>query len=240
MTLVDSLVATARIDTIAVLVLGADGRQLSGPNVRNTLSRLFIDLGGAQPYEKTVGVENPVVVALTGAAADRLIASGATATATIGVDVRGAPPVQEIRLQVHRSGLLVRDDLSGSILPVVDATTGQALDGQLTSQSLVILSNQFEEYVHNYPNPFHAGREPTRIAYFLSAPASVTVRVFSLTGELVYEENIPQGDPRAAPGARETEWDGRNGKGEVVRNGIYVCVVDAGGKSAKFRIAVAK
>jgi hypothetical protein len=28
--------------------------------------------------------------------------------------------------------------------------------------------------------------------------------------------------------------------GDVVRNGIYVCVISAGGNSAKFRIAVAK
>jgi flagellar hook assembly protein FlgD len=56
----------------------------------------------------------------------------------------------------------------------------------------------------------------------------------------VYEENIPSGDARAQAGPQETTWDGRNGKGEVVRNGVYVCVVDAGGRSAKFRIAVAK
>jgi hypothetical protein len=29
-------------------------------------------------------------------------------------------------------------------------------------------------------------------------------------------------------------------KGEVVRNGIYVCVLSAGSNSTKFRIAVAK
>jgi hypothetical protein len=29
-------------------------------------------------------------------------------------------------------------------------------------------------------------------------------------------------------------------KGETVRNGIYICQLDAGGKSARIRIAVAK
>jgi hypothetical protein len=29
-------------------------------------------------------------------------------------------------------------------------------------------------------------------------------------------------------------------QGEVVRNGVYVCVLSAGGQSTKFRIAVAK
>jgi hypothetical protein len=102
------------------------------------------------------------------------------------------------------------------------------------------LSSSFDEYVHNYPNPFRAGSQNTRIAYFLDNPGGVNVRIFALDGSLVYEESIPAGDSRAQRGPQETTWDGRNGNGDVVRNGVYVCVVDAGGRSAKFRIAVAK
>ena len=36
------------------------------------------------------------------------------------------------------------------------------------------------------------------------------------------------------------ERNGANMNGEVVRNGIYVCVIEAGSNSARFRIAVAK
>jgi flagellar hook assembly protein FlgD len=68
----------------------------------------------------------------------------------------------------------------------------------------------------------------------------VSLRIFDITGELVYEESIPAGDPRAQAGPQETPWDGRNMNGDVVRNGIYVCALNAGSKSAKIRIAVAK
>ena len=103
-----------------------------------------------------------------------------------------------------------------------------------------MLSSNFEEYVHNYPNPFRAGSQSTRIAYFLDQASNVTLRIFALTGELVWEESIPSSDARGQAGPRETQWDGRNGSGEVVRNGVYVCVLNAGSKSVRFNIAVAK
>jgi len=68
----------------------------------------------------------------------------------------------------------------------------------------------------------------------------VTIRVYAMTGELVWEQNISSSDPGGQTGAREALWDGRNGKGNVVRNGVYVCVLNAGSKSARFNIAVAK
>jgi len=124
------------------------------------------------------------------------------------------------------------------LLNQLGRAVGQPLD--IKSGPLVILSSNFQEYAHNYPNPFSAGNVETKIAYFLDAPANVTLKIYDITGELVHEESIASGDPRAQAGPQETTWDGRNDKGEVVRNGVYVCMLNAGGKSAKFRIAVAK
>jgi hypothetical protein len=66
------------------------------------------------------------------------------------------------------------------------------------------------------------------------------MKIYTLSGELVYEESVPPGDARTTAGPHELEWNGRNGQGEIVRNGIYICVLNAGGNSATFRIAVAK
>jgi len=38
----------------------------------------------------------------------------------------------------------------------------------------------------------------------------------------------------------EIPWNGRNDRGELVRNGVYMCKVEAGSQSALFKIAVAK
>jgi flagellar hook assembly protein FlgD len=105
---------------------------------------------------------------------------------------------------------------------------------------LVILGGSFQEYAHNYPNPFRAGSQDTRIAYFLNAAAPVSLKIYAMTGELVFEKDIDAGSAGAQAGPQETTWDGRNGQGEIVRNGVYVCVLNAGSNSAKFRIAVAK
>jgi FlgD Ig-like domain len=168
---------------------------------------------------------------------DRRINPDGSIVATVYLDLDPSPRATEFRVRLLGTGMVVSDPGSPQKLGVTDAQ-GQALD--LKSGPLVILSSNFEEYAHNYPNPFRAGSDETRIAYFLDAPANVSIKIYAITGDLVHEESIPSSDPRAQSGPQETTWDGRNDKGEVVRNGVYVCVLNAGGKSAKFRIAVAK
>jgi Bacterial Ig-like domain (group 1)/FlgD Ig-like domain len=236
----DASVADARIDTIAVTVVGDDGTPLGPGTVAATLSRLAIDIGGAAPYEVVDPSTNPVVVSfLAGAVAERSIAPDAVRNAIVSISLDGDPSASEFSVGLRSGALAVRDSQSGQRLGVTDSQ-GNPLNGAITSEPLVILSSQFSEYVHNYPNPFRAGSQDTRIAYVMQGAGSVNVQVYDLTGDLVYEESIPAGDPRTQAGPQETTWDGRNGKGEVVRNGIYVCVLNAGGQTAKFRIAVAK
>ena len=106
------------------------------------------------------------------------------------------------------------------------------------------MSGDFEEYVHNYPNPFKAGSEETRIAYFMTVDAPVNIRIFDLMGNLVWSKDISAGDPGATGSEPRTWcevfWDGRNDKGQLVRNGVYLCRIQAGSRSATFKIAVAK
>jgi hypothetical protein len=123
---------------------------------------------------------------------------------------------------------------------VVDQSTLQSIVGRLRSSPLVILSDNFEEYAHNYPNPFRAGSEVTRIAYVMDKDGPVMVTIFDVTGERVYERQYARGEPGTVAGPQEVTWDGRNTKGEVVRNGIYVCQLEAAGQTVKIRIAVAK
>ena len=234
----DTSVPQAEVDTVAITIIDRSGAAL-GPNVvARTLKRVALDLGGTTPYEVLNPNTNPVIVSLTSGGTDRLINPDGSITGTVYLDLDPTPKATELRVQVRGTGVVVSDRPgTGSRLGVTNAQ-GQALD--LKSGPLVILSSNFEEYAHNYPNPFSAGGENTKIAYFMETPASVSVKIYAITGDLVHEENIPSGDPRAQSGPQETTWDGRNDKGEVVRNGVYVCVLNAGSKNAKFRIAVAK
>lgn len=77
-----------------------------------------------------------------------------------------------------------------------------------------------EESYSNFPNPFAAGREATTIAFYLPEDGAVSLKVYSMRGELV--RTLLQGDARSAGLHQDLTWDGRNGKGVVVVNGVYL------------------
>ena len=66
----------------------------------------------------------------------------------------------------------------------------------------------------NYPNPFNP---TTRIAFGLSAPGSVLLRIYDASGRLV---RVLVNDERRA-GRYEETWDGRDSSGRAVASGIY-------------------
>jgi len=72
----------------------------------------------------------------------------------------------------------------------------------------------------NFPNPFAAGREPTTFSYYLPSPGRVSLRLWSARGERVISL---LDDAARGAGLHQTDaWDGRNGRGNVVTNGVYV------------------
>ena len=65
----------------------------------------------------------------------------------------------------------------------------------------------------------------------------MSIKIFTLTGRLVRtlsRSGLLQNQ------SQEIEWDGKNGKGQVVRNGVYVAVIQIGGSRAMIKIAVVK
>jgi hypothetical protein len=66
----------------------------------------------------------------------------------------------------------------------------------------------------NYPNPFNPA---TRIAYGLSAPGHVSLRIYDAAGRLV-RDLVNEERPA---GRYEASWDGRDSNGRAVASGIY-------------------
>jgi hypothetical protein len=73
----------------------------------------------------------------------------------------------------------------------------------------------------NYPNPFNP---MTRIAFGLSAPGHVSLRIYDVAGRLV--RMLADGSRPAANYAEV--WDGKDASGRTVASGIYFCRLDAG------------
>ena len=73
----------------------------------------------------------------------------------------------------------------------------------------------------NYPNPFNP---TTRIAFGLSAPGHVSLRIYDVAGRLV--RALANDDRRA--GRYDVSWDGRDSNGRAVASGIYFYRLNAG------------
>ncbi|RMD63686.1 hypothetical protein D6833_05370 [Candidatus Parcubacteria bacterium] len=120
---------------------------------------------------------------------------------------------------------------------------GKALSesDQLVSKAFTLVSTNPQEAFGNYPNPFGRQYPYTNIAFLLEANADVQVRIFTLTGELVWTRELKG----LAPGFydRLIRWDGRNDRGQRVLNGVYLCTLEItplhGGAKKRFITKIA-
>ncbi|MCU0453797.1 MAG: C25 family cysteine peptidase [Bacteroidetes bacterium] len=74
-----------------------------------------------------------------------------------------------------------------------------------------------------YPNPFAAGTDLTFNLTGQSLPDDGSVRIYTVAGRLIREIPIAAGQVRA--GFNTVPWDGRDGDGEDVANGVYLAVL---------------
>jgi len=81
----------------------------------------------------------------------------------------------------------------------------------------------------SYPNPFHPPSQPATIAYKIDDDASVTMRVYTQSGDLVLKKEFARGAQGGRAGLNEYVWDGTNGKGDLVSSGGYVVLIEAQG-----------
>jgi hypothetical protein len=129
-----------------------------------------------------------------------------------------------------------------SDVTAVDVTTGGSVPilggGGLSFVALTSPEITFFDRPHGYPNPFHAGSEAILLSYVLGQDAAVKVSIYTLFGDLVREIAVDAGARGGIVGLNEIPWDGRNGKGELVRPGVYVARIDGPGVSEKIKVGV--
>ncbi|MCX5752558.1 MAG: hypothetical protein NTW97_02795 [Candidatus Krumholzibacteria bacterium] len=230
---------TIGLDTLSVTI--EDGRGNPAADPARSVDSLSLEANGSRFTAAVAGL-NPVPIVV----GHRLtLPPGAADTLLLEADIGSGARAGEIRFEIRGSAdvvLSVSD--SGARIGVSLELDGGDIAGHFRSGPLSIMSSRFDEYVHNYPNPFRAGTEPTKICYFLKRSSSVTIKIYDLGGRLVWSKNIGAGEAggTGAPEGtwHEIPWNGRNDRGELVRNGVYMCKVETGSQSALFKIAVAK
>ena len=105
-------------------------------------------------------------------------------------------------------------------------------------QLLAVLTPESTALLANYPNPFNP---ETWIPYELAKPATVTLRIYTLSGALVRTLNLghqPAGNYQQR--SRAAHWDGKNELGEPVASGVYFYTLTAGDFTATRKMLIRK
>ncbi len=116
-------------------------------------------------------------------------------------------------------------------------------DGRfLLTRTFVVRGKGLEESFVIQDNPFDPSRSPARFSYEIDGSSVVEFRVFTLTGEEVYAQDIPVEVSSGTLGEHEIEWNGRNNEGETVANGVYIVSIriTETGETARMKVAVVK
>jgi hypothetical protein len=96
-----------------------------------------------------------------------------------------------------------------------------------------------EVKTYSFPNPYNPKTSATPMKIKLTLPRAVnevTIRIYSLSGELVFEASSGN---IAAGSALSVDWDGKNGNGTLCAPGLYFIVADAGGTRVRNKIVLA-
>lgn len=135
-------------------------------------------------------------------------------------------------------------------LPVLSPSGGEfEIKGNWKKQiiSETDIENEDKPYLLNFPNPFgDSENQETTIVYYLKKDTNVDFRIYSLIGKLVWSKSFNMNDPEGrkglhSKGRNQIAWDGLNGNGYKVLNGVYILIMETGyGDIAKTKIAVVK
>ncbi|MFQ6114871.1 MAG: hypothetical protein ACE5NG_12450, partial [bacterium] len=122
-------------------------------------------------------------------------------------------------------------------------SSGFEINNALSSEFTILVDAGLEASFFNFPNPFGQSSRPiTRFNYNLTQDSDITIRIFTLLGELVWSKSYSASDPEGKAGNHSGEifWDGTNDKGQKVLNGVYVAVLTTTNGKAMTKIAIAK
>ena len=150
-----------------------------------------------------------------------LVNAGAELTVQIEALIKPTAPPGQLVLQLDGDGISAgQPGGEGTFVRILPAEGFQlpfaTAPGNVGPTSLT------DSYI-NFPNPFAAGREATTFAYSLPASGKVTLRVMTPHGETV--ATLLDQAVRDAGLHQQDVWSGLNGRGDVVRNGVYLAEI---------------
>ncbi len=183
--------------------------------------------------ETTLAPEDSVAT-LLGASA-LVLDAGVAVPLELELDFVSDPSLDELRVGIAAADVGVVQPGSPILQVAVSAEDGQTFP--LWTDLASFTPRSLGASYSNFPNPFAAGREGTRFAFWMPLSGRVTLKIHSISGDAV--RTLLDSEPAASGLHQSAAWDGRNGNGEVVRNGVYIAELsvtwDGGGGERHLR-----
>jgi hypothetical protein len=85
-----------------------------------------------------------------------------------------------------------------------------------------------------FPNPSRDGK--VTFSFTLMSPAKVEIKVFDVTGDLIWARNLEVSETKA--GMNQIPWDCKNQLGESLASGLYLYRIVAEGKAFTKKLAI--
>ncbi len=163
--------------------------------------------------------------------------NGVSGTPMTFSQVTGTGTLTAVDSTTDSSGTARADFLSPR-QPETDRLSASAagLNALLDLQTAFVDPNAAGGTITNYPNPFRPPSQPTTFAWKLADNATVTLRIFTQSGDLVLSHTFARGDVGGRVGLNTWAWDGRNGRGDLVASGGYVVLVEAQGNGETLHV----
>lgn len=227
---------SVQINTITITVTDRDGKQIDGDYlVTESGSAFYLD---DQPITSLDLVDGKLAYSFTGS----VIAPGEKEI----IELRFTPKVDaffdffNMRLE---SADISAEFASGPRTGEKVTVTGILDRAFEINLPQAIIASEFGESFKNYPNPFNPNFEETEFIYNLPTDSDVDIYIYSVTGERVRHLHFDAGSTAGqSDQLARAYWDGRNGEGDVVLNGVYIAYIEVaeGNLTSKVKIAVVK
>lgn len=170
-----------------------------------------------EPWASVTTIAPQDTVVIMAAAVPVELMAGLTSVLELRVAGRAAVAGGGLRLGLDDGDIVCRQPGGGASVPV-RAASGQTLPFWTAAAGL-ITADLGASFI-NFPNPFAAGRDATAFAFNLPRPALVSLQLWSPRGEPV--RTLLKDATLAAGLHQDLVWEGRNGRGHAVVNGVYL------------------
>ncbi|NIT02338.1 MAG: tandem-95 repeat protein [Candidatus Latescibacteria bacterium] len=240
LSVVNTASAGSGMITVDYLVLRAADKQFSSVPI-GAVTRKITAHNGVSLLGESATLSRDSATAYVPFASPLVLQAGVLMDIQISMDLQDTIGVENFRVGVDSSDVGVDQPSSALFQVRIESKTGQRFPlwteaGNFSQQDL---SGSYS----NFPNPFAAGREPTTFVYYLAKDAEVALRIWTARGEAV--TTIRKGTRRPAGLYQDDQWDGRNDRGVVVVNGVYLAELvvrytDGGGDRKLRKVAVVR